>query len=691
MSEQLSLFEDDSNTETLQVKTEEPAARVNWLRQQIRYHDYLYYVRMAPEISDNDYDALMEELRQLEEQHPELLTADSPTQRVAGVASEEFAKATHLAPMLSLANAFDDAKLRHFDQRVKQLSRQSQVDYVVEFKYDGLSIALTYDNGLFTRAATRGDGEVGEDVTANIRTIRSVPLRLLGDDVPGLVEVRGEVIMPKRSFERLNQKRLEEGLPTFANPRNAAAGAVRQLDPRQTAQRDLRLVVYGAVTAGEDLPFQTHADLLDGLHRWGLPVGSVRELCRDIEQVARFCQEMETRREQQEFELDGMVVKVNSLALQQQLGAVGREPRWAIARKWPAQEVTTVVEDIVVSVGRTGILTPVAVLRPVRVGGVTVSHATLHNEDRVRALGLMIGDTVFVRRAGDVIPEIVSVVKERRTAPDRVGGERPWQMPTRCPRCQQPVVRREGEAATRCVNSACPAQLAEHLSHMAHRNALNIETMGPKLVEKLLSAGLVQDIADVFNLQLEDLVGLGIGPKVAENAYNGILRAKKTTLPRLIFSLGISNVGQQTAVDLARAFGTLEALASASIEELQAVEGIGPVVSQSIYQFFQSPKNRDLVRRLAEAGVTYERPRSDVSKPLSGKSFVITGKLSQPREAIAALIAASGGQVSETVSKNTDYLVVGEKPGSKLAKAQSLGVSVIGESELQGLLDTTVA
>lgn len=662
-----------------------PAARVDWLRQQIRRHDYLYYVRNQPEISDDEYDALMEELRQLEEQHPELLTADSPTQRVAGVATEEFAKVRHLAPMLSLANAFDDAKLRHFDQRVKQLSGLDDVDYVVEFKYDGLSIALTYENGVLTQAATRGDGEVGEDVTPNIRTIRSVPLRLVSNDVPRLIEIRGEVIMPKKSFDKLNEKRLAEGLPAFANPRNAAAGAVRQLDPRQTAQRDLRLITYGAVIADGAMPVQTHAALLDHLAEWGLPVGSVRELCANIEQVIAFCDQMEKQRDDQEFEVDGMVVKVNSLTLQQQLGAVGREPRWAIARKWPAQEVPTVVESIEVGVGRTGILTPVATLTPVRVGGVTVTHATLHNEDRVKALDLMIGDTVWVRRAGDVIPEIIAVVKEKRT-----GAERPWKMPSTCPSCGQPVVRFEGEAATRCVNSACPAQTAEHLTHMAHRNALDIETMGPKLVEKLLTAGLVRDIADVFSLKLEDLVSLGIGPKVAENAYNGIQRAKNTTLPRLIYALGINHVGQQTAADLARHFTSLEELAQASIEELQRVEGIGPVVSESIRRFFESPKNKDLVHRLRQAGVTYERPKSSAARPLAGKSFVITGKLSQPREAVAALIADLGGHVSDNVSKSTDYLVVGEKPGSKLDKAQALGVTIIDETQLRGLLSNDV-
>lgn len=681
MSDQLPLFQDHGNRQASPTEPEEPAARVDWLRQQIRRHDYLYYVRNQPEISDDEYDALMEELRRVEEQHPELLTADSPTQRVAGVATEEFAKARHLAPMLSLANAFDDAKLRRFDQRVKQLAGRSDIDYVVEFKYDGLSIALTYENGVLARAATRGDGEVGEDVTPNIRTIRSVPLRLVSDDVPRLVEIRGEVIMPKRSFDKLNQRRLEEGQPAFANPRNAAAGAVRQLDPRQTAQRDLRLITYGAVIAEDAMPFETHAALLDRLFEWGLPVGSVHQLCTDIEQVIAFCDEMEKRRDDQEFEVDGMVIKVNSLPLQQQLGAVGREPRWAIARKWPAQEVPTVVESIDVGVGRTGILTPVATLRPVRVGGVTVTHATLHNEDRVKALDLMIGDTVWVRRAGDVIPEIIAVVKEKRT-----GAEQPWQMPTMCPSCGQPLIRFEGEAATRCVNSACPAQVAEHLTHMAYRSALDIETMGPRLVEKLLGAGLVHDIADVFNLKLEDLVNLGIGPKVAENAYVGIQRAKSTTLPRLIYALGINHVGQQTAADLARHFASLEELAQASVEELQQVEGIGPVVSESIRRFFDSPKNKDLVRRLRQAGVTYEHPTSSTAKSLAGKSFVITGKLSQPREAIAALITDLGGQVSDSVSKSTDYLVVGEKPGSKLDKARALGVTIMDESHLQRLL-----
>lgn len=682
MDKQLSLFEDKGNTEESTAQQETPAWRVEWLRQQIRHHDYLYYVCMSPAISDNDYDALMEELRQIEERHPELVTPDSPTQRVAGVAAEEFAKARHLAPMLSLANAFEDAKLLQFDQRVRQMSGQSQLDYVVEFKYDGLSIALTYEDGVFVRAATRGDGEVGEDVTANIKTIRGVPLRLIGQDVPALIEVRGEVIMPKKSFERLNSTRLAARLPSFANPRNAAAGAVRQLDPRQTAQRDLRVVIYGAVSDARALPWDTHLGLLNGLRQWGLPLGPVMQLCRSIEEAATFCREMEEKRQLQDFEIDGMVIKVNSLAVQSQLGAVGREPRWAIARKWPAAEVTTIVEDITVGVGRKGTLTPVAALAPVRVGGVTVSHATLHNEDRVRALDVRLGDTVFVRRAGDVIPEIVSVVKEKRT-----GDERPWQMPTTCPSCGQPVVRAEGESATRCVNSGCPAQVAEHLAHMAHRNAMDIETMGPQLIAKLVAAGLVHDIADVFSLKLEDLVKLGIGPKVAENAYNGIQRAKKTTLPRLIYALGINHVGQQTAVDLANEFNSIEALAMASAEELRRVEGIGPVVSQSIRQFFDAPRNQDLVRRLAAADVEYEHHKStSAPQPLTGKKFVITGKLSMSREEIAALIANNGGQVSDSVSKNTDYLLVGEKPGSKLAKAQAQGITVIDEMGLRELI-----
>lgn len=661
--------------------TSEEARRAEELREAIRHHDYLYYVKNAPRIGDSEYDALLEELRDIESRHPELITVDSPTQRVSGKPSPEFGRVKHLAPMLSLANAFDNERLRHFDQRVRTLSGQPEIDYLVELKYDGLSISLRYGKGTLLTAATRGDGEVGEDVTPNIRTIRGIPLRLAGAGWPDLCEIRGEVLMTKSSFERLNGNRVAAGLPPFANPRNAAAGSVRQLDPRQTAERDLRFVAYAVADATETLPASSQLDLLRLFDEWGLPTGQVRQHCPRIDDVVSFCEEMEGKRHQQEFEIDGMVVKINQLPLQARLGNVGREPRWAIARKWPAEEVTTVVENIEVGVGRTGVLTPVAVLRPVRVGGVTVSHATLHNEDRVRELGLRVGDTVFVRRAGDVIPEVVSVAVDART-----GQETEWQMPERCPSCQEPVRREPGEAATRCFNASCPAQIAEKLVHMAGRQALDIETMGPQLVAKLLEAGLVHDMAHVFSLSLDNLSSLGIGPKVAQNAFDGIQRAKKTTLPRLIYALGIPQVGQQTAADLARAFASLDKLADASIDDLQRVENVGPAVSGSIRDFFTSPSNRSMLLRLTEAGVTYEPPSSGRPSPLAGKTIVLTGKLSRPREEIAAELVELGATVSDSVSKNTDYLVVGEKAGSKLAKAQTLGVKIVGEAELGALL-----
>jgi DNA ligase (NAD+) len=463
---------------------------------------------------------------------------------------------------------------------------------------------------------------------------------------------------------------------------------VRQLDPRETAKRDLRFVAYAAVTPNGELPFATHLELLMGMEAWGQPMGPIRNRYTNFEELVEFCRQMEERRNEPDFEVDGLVVKINALDLQNELGFVGREPRWAIARKWPAQEVTTQVENIEVGVGRMGTLTPVAVLKPVRVGGVTVTHATLHNEDRVKALGMLIGDTVWVRRAGDVIPEITKVMIDARD-----GDEQPWQMPKVCPSCGEPVVRAEGESATRCVNAACPAQVAEHLTHMAGRQALDIDTMGPQLVAKLLESGKVHNMADVFSLTVEDLRDLEIaegrklGPKVAQNAYDGIQRAKKTTLPRLIYALGIRNVGQQTSVDLARAFGSLEELAKASLEDLRQVEGIGPVVSESIVEFFASPHNQDMIKRLQMAGIEYEAVvNNGKDKPLAGKTFVLTGKLSMSREEFVAMIVEHGGQVSESVSKQTSYVVVGEKPGSKLEKAQKLGVPILDEAGLREVL-----
>lgn len=663
-----------------------PAARIANLREQIRRLDYHYYALDAPLVSDDEYDALMRQLRELEESFPALITPDSPTQRVAGEPREGFGRVQHFRPLLSLGNAFDDQQLRRFDARVRDLLNVAEVDYACELKYDGLSIAVTFVDGMLVTAATRGDGQTGEDVTANVRTIRSVPLRLVGPGVPPRVEIRGEVLMTRSSFEALNAARVAAEQPPFANPRNAAAGSVRQLDPRITAARDLRAFFYSAMAVEGELPFATQLELLTGLQSWGLPVGPESAHCRHIEDVIDLCASIEKRREALPFAVDGVVVKVNRLAYHEQLGSAGREPRWAVARKFPAAEQTTTVESIVVQVGRTGVLTPVAVLTPVHIGGVTVSRATLHNEDFVKALGLLIGDTVFVRRAGEVIPEVVSVVSELRD-----GDERPWQMPTHCPSCGAAVTRENGEAATRCVNAACPAQLSEHLVHMASRHALDIETLGPKMVEKLLAAGLVRDIADVFSLSLQQLVDLGSGEKVAQNLFESIRRARQTSLARLIYALGIRHVGVETSEDLARHFGSLEALGQASLEELQQIEGVGPVVAASIRQFFESPRNQDVVSRLSRV-IAYTSVGGPATEaPLAGHVFVITGALSRPRAEIAEAILDAGGQVTDTVSTKVTYLVVGEKPGSKLAKAQKLGITILNESELMEKLAGTLA
>jgi len=664
---------------------QEPAARIEELRQRIRRLDYHYYVLDSPLVSDDEYDRLMQALRDLEQAYPDLVTPDSPTQRVAGAPREGFNRIQHFRPLLSLANAFDDQQLLRFDARVKELLGISQIDYVAELKYDGLSVAVTYSQGKLVTAATRGDGLWGEDITPNIRTIRSIPLELLGDDAPRRVEIRGEVLMTTKSFEALNAARVAAQQPPFANPRNAAAGSVRQLDPRVTAARDLRAYFYSAAAVEGDLPFYTQYDLLQGLRRWGLPTGPESAYCRDIQEAIKFCAAIEKRRHELPFAVDGVVIKVNSLEHQDRLGAVGREPRWAIARKYPAVEQTTKVESIVVQVGRTGVLTPVAVLSPVRIGGVTVSRATLHNEDFVKALGLRIGDTVFVRRAGEVIPEVVSVVVEQRD-----GSERPWQMPTICPVCGGPVQRENGEAATRCVNAACPAQLSEHLVHMAGRNAMDIETLGPRMVEKLLAANLVRDIADVFALSLSQLVELNAGEKVAQNLWENIQRARRTTLPRLIYALGIRHVGVETSEELARHFGSLESLAQASLDDLQRVEGVGPIVAASIRRFFDSPRNQDIVQRLSRL-VTYSSPagKESAAKPLAGQVFVLTGALSRPRAEYVEAILEAGGQVSDTVTTKTTYLVVGERPGSKLAKAQKLGIPVLDEAALREKLSAS--
>jgi len=665
------------------MSRERAERRIEELRELIRYHDWRYYVLDAPEISDAEYDRLMRELEELERAFPDLVTPDSPTQRVGGSPAQQFGTVRHRLPMLSLANAFDVDELRAFHRRVTEALGETP-EYVVEPKIDGLSVALRYEHGVLIRGATRGDGEVGEDVTANLRTIRSIPLRLRTSNPPPVLEVRGEVYMSRQAFEQLNRARRERGEPPFANPRNAAAGSVRQLDPRVTAQRNLNSFVY-ELRYAEGLSWRSHFEALRLLAEMGFRVNEHCRLCRSLEEVISFCSEWEGRRHQLDYEIDGMVVKVNSLEHQRRLGARARSPRWAIAYKFPGEEATTRLLDIVVQVGRTGTLTPIAVLEPVEVAGATVSRATLHNEDIIEQKDIRIGDVVLVRRAGDVIPEVVRAVRELRT-----GDERKFRMPDRCPACGAEVVRLEGEVASRCVGAACPAQRKESVLHFASRDAMDIEGLGEATVQQLIDRGLVRDAADLYYLTKEDLLQLErMADKSAQNLLLAIERSKSRPLRALIYALGIRHVGQRTAALLAEAFGSLEALLEASEEQLQGVPGVGSVVAQSIRAFARQPANRDLIRRLQKAGVrtaaaSQTRPTEG---PLAGKTVVFTGTLGSMTRAEAARLAESlGARVTSSVSRNTDFVVAGENPGSKLARARELGVPVLDEDQFLKLV-----
>jgi len=651
------------------------ALRIEELREALRHHERLYYVLDQPEISDAEYDTLMRELRDLESRHPELLTPDSPTQRVGGKPREGFVKVTHSSPMLSLDNALDETELRDFDRRVRELLRGAGFRYVTELKLDGLSMAAHYRNGAFTQAVTRGDGITGEDVTENAKTIRSLPLR-----VPSTLpqfEVRGETVMNRRAFERLNAERDERGLSRFANPRNAAAGSLRVLEPSITASRRLDFYTYFLYVDGAPaLP--SHWQTLEELSRLGFKVNPNRRLCRDIGEVARFCAEWEAKREQLPYEIDGVVVKVDSIAQQRQLGYTAKAPRWAIAYKYPARQALTVVENIEVNVGRTGTLTPVAHLRPVEVSGVTVSRATLHNEDEIERLGVQIGDTVVVERSGDVIPRVVRVES-------RGIQRRPFRMPETCPVCGGKVVREEGEAAWRCINVNCPARLKESILHFSARGVMNIDGLGDVLVDQLVDRGLVHSVADIYSLTLAQLVELErMAAKSAGNVLANIEQSKRNPLPRVITALGVRFVGVRTAVFLAEAFGSLHKIAQASVEELQRAEEVGPKVAESVYQFFREPHNRELVERLRAAGLQFEyQTKPKTGGPLQGTTFVLTGTLpTLSREQAASLIEAAGGKVSASVSRKTSYVVAGADAGSKLEKARTLGVEVIDEHRL---------
>jgi DNA ligase (NAD+) len=663
----------------------EVLARAESLRQALHHHNYRYYVLDDPEIPDAEYDRLMRELEALEAEYPELVTPDSPTQRVGGEPLAAFAEVEHRVPMLSLENALDESELRAFDRRVRERLGRELVDYLAEPKFDGLAISLTYETGRLVQAATRGDGRRGEDVTAQVRTIRSVPLRLLGEGWPALIEVRGEVVLPRAGFESLNARAREEGGKTFANPRNAAAGSLRQLDPRVTATRPLEMLCYGFGLVEGGRLAETQGGTLALLRAWGLRTSSHLRVVHGAEGAIAYHREIGALRDRLDYDIDGVVLKVDALADQERLGFVSRAPRWAVAYKFPPQEEITRVLDIQVQVGRTGVLTPVARLEPVQVAGVTVTNATLHNEDEVRRKDVHVGDSVIVRRAGDVIPQIMGVIAERRP-PD----VRPFVMPSLCPVCGSEVVRAEGEVASRCSGGLyCPAQRKETLCHFASRRAMDIEGLGEKLVDQLVERDLVRTPADLYALDEDTLAGLErMGGKSAANLVEALARSRATTLPRFLYALGIPQVGEATAQSLAQHFGTLEAIMSATPATLTEVPDVGPVVAAEVHAFFRQPHNREVIDGLRVAGVAWpEVDRPPVERqPLAGKTFVITGTLSRPRDAIKDDLLTLGAKVAGSVSKKTDYLIAGSDAGSKLEKARALGVPVLDEDALARLV-----
>ena len=661
-------------------------ARVDELRRTLAHHDHLYYALDAPEIPDDAYDALMRELQALESDHPELVTPDSPTQRVSGAPQDRFEKVVHAAPLLSLANAFDDETLVDFDARIQKLRGPGDVAYVCEPKLDGLAVALTYEHGRFVQGATRGDGTVGEEVTANLRTLRALPATLRpvdGTAPPPLLQVRGEVFIRKADFARLNAARDEAGEPAFANPRNAAAGGLRQLDPAATAKRKLTLFVYECVAAPGMPAFERHWEKLAYLAALGLPVNPRNRQTVGLEAVRAAYRSLHEDRRGLAYDIDGLVVKVDEEDLRRRLGQVSKSPRWAIAYKFPPEEEETVVEAIEINVGRTGALTPVALLRPVKVGGVTVARATLHNESELHRKDVRVGDPVFIRRAGDVIPEVVRVDVERRT-----GEEQPFVFPTHCPVCHAAAVKDEEGAVTRCTGASCPAQLVEKVRHFASRHAMDIEGMGEKLVAQVVGAGLVRTFADLYALDLPKLLSLErMGEKSAENLVAALEKSKKTTLRRFLFALGVRHVGEATAKTLADAFRDPRALYTASVEQLTGVKDVGLAMAEVIHAFFQEPQNQAAVEALLAAGVTPEPPEAAREGSLLGKSVVLTGSLEQmTREQAKEEIERRGGKVAGSVSRKTDYVVAGGDAGGKLKKAQELGVRILDEAAFAQLL-----
>jgi DNA ligase (NAD+) len=656
------------------------------LREKIRRHEYLYYVEDDPEITDAAFDRLMNRLKEIEAAHPELATSDSPTVRVGGTPREGFTTVRHARAMLSLDNAFSYDALKDWDRRVREGTGREDIEYIAEHKFDGLSISLQYEDGVLVRGVTRGDGTTGEDVTPNVRTVRSIPLRM--DDaavkklkLPKSFEVRGEILMTRKAFEALNRQQEEAGGKIFVNARNSAAGSLRVLDPSITAQRKLDFFAYYLYVDGK-VPFAKHSDSLEALKKLHFRASDDWKCCDGIDAVIKYCESWDAKREKLAYEIDGVVIKVNSTALQNELGFTAKAPRWAIAFKYPARQETTVVNDIIVQVGRTGTLTPVAVLKPVQVGGVTVSRSTLHNMDEIERLGLHIGDTVLIERAGEVIPHVLKVVKEgkHRCA---------FKMPAKCPECGTAVHRAEGEVAYRCVNAACPAKRKESLLHFAGRHAMDIDGLGDKIVDQLVDKGLVSDVADLYSLKLDQVANLErMAEKSAQNLLDEVAASRKQPLSRVIYALGMRFVGERTGQLLAENFGSLEELAEAKAEDLEKVTEVGPKVSESIVEFFSEPANRKLIKKLHAAGVRPTAEKREIkSQKFAGKSFVFTGALEhRSREEAGEIVQQHGGKLSGSVSKKTDYVVVGADPGSKYDRAKELGVTILTESEFEKLI-----
>jgi len=674
----------------------DPLTRIARLRDEIRHHEERYYVLSDPEISDEAFDALIRELEALEREHPDLVTSDSPTQRVAGRAVDGFKTAEHLRPMLSLDNAYSEDELKAFDERVRRgAGEDAAVGYVAELKIDGLSIALTYTDGVLTHGVTRGDGVRGEDVTSNVRVIRALPLRLEGLPL-GRLEVRGEIYLPRREFERVNREREDNDEPPFANPRNAAAGTMRNLDPAQVARRGLAAFVYQLLEEGAR-ERDHHSETLEQLRRWRLPVEPHWRRCRGIDELLAFCHEWHDRRQSLDFDTDGVVIKVDDLALRERLGATSKFPRWAVAFKFPAQQATTILKTIEVNVGRTGAVTPYAVLEPVRLGGSTISLATLHNEQEIARRDFRDGDTVLIEKGGDVIPKVVQPILSKRPADSK-----PWRMPERCPFCGSRLQKPEDEVVWRCPNSSCPAKIRRSLQHFASRRAMNIEGLGESLVDQLVTTGMVRDYVDLYGLELDPLANLSsvterdgkalkrrLGEKSATKLLEQIERSKANEFWRVIYGIGIRHVGERGAQALALALGSLDALLSASVEALETVPDVGPVVARSVRTFLDEPHNRRLLERLQAAGVRMktEAPAALGAQPLAGQTFVLTGTLeSMSRDQAAAAVERLGGKVAGSVSRKTSFLVVGADAGSKRDKARELGVKTLTEVEFRAII-----